>query len=43
MIRDQNPEGNDSVILEYYTMEDIDKETLRKYRQIFESSKRGIC
>lgn len=36
MIRDQNPEGNDSVILEYYTMDDIDKETLRKYRQIFE-------
>lgn len=36
MIRDQNPEGNDSMILEYYTMDDIDKETLRKYRQIFE-------
>ena len=36
MIRDQNPEGNDGMILEYYTMDDIDKETLRKYRQIFE-------
>ncbi len=36
MIRDQNPDGNDSMILEYYTMDDIDKETLRKYRQIFE-------
>lgn len=36
MIRDQNPEGNDSMILEYYTMDDIDKETFRKYRQIFE-------
>ena len=36
MIRDQSPEGNDGMILEYYTMEDIDKETLRKYRQIFE-------
>lgn len=36
MIRDQNPEGNDGAILEYYTMDDIDKETLRKYRQIFE-------
>ena len=36
MIRDQNPEGSDSMILEYYTMDDIDKETLRKYRQIFE-------
>ena len=36
MIRDQNPDGNDSMILEYYTMDDIDKETLRRYRQIFE-------
>lgn len=27
---------DDGMILEYYTMEDIDKETLRKYRQIFE-------
>ncbi len=36
MIRDRNPEGNDNQIIEYYTMDDIDKETLRKYRQIFE-------
>ncbi len=36
MIRDQNSEGNDNRIIEYYTMHDIDKETLRKYRQIFE-------
>ena len=36
MIRDQNPEGNDNMIVEYYSMDDIDKETLRKYRQIFE-------
>lgn len=36
MIRDKNPDGNDGMILEYYTMEDIDKETLRKYRQVFE-------
>ncbi len=36
MIRDQNPEGNDNQIIEYYTMDDIDKETLRKYRQIYE-------
>lgn len=36
MIRDQNANGNDGMILEYYTMDDIDKETLRKYRQIFE-------
>ena len=26
MIRDQNPEGNDNQIIEYYTMDDIDKE-----------------
>ena len=26
MIRDQNSDGNDSLILEYYTMDDIDKE-----------------
>lgn len=36
MIRDQNPDGNDGMILEYYTMDDIDKETLRKYRNVFE-------
>ncbi len=41
MIRDQNPDGNDSMILEYYTMDDIDKETLRKYRQIFEIRNEG--
>lgn len=41
MIRDQNPDGNDSIIFEYYTMDDIDKETLRKYRQIFEIRNEG--
>lgn len=41
MIRDQNPDGNDSMILEYYTMDDIDMETLRKYRQIFEIRNEG--
>ena len=35
MIRDQNPEGNDGLILEYYTMDDIDPDTLRAYRQMF--------
>jgi ATP-dependent DNA helicase RecG len=25
MIRDQNPVGNDNQIIEYYTMDDIDK------------------
>lgn len=33
--------NNDGMILEYYTMEDIDKETLRKYRQIFEIRNEG--
>lgn len=41
MIRDQNPDGNDSMILEYYSMDDIDKETLRKYRKIFEIRNEG--
>lgn len=36
MIRDRSFEGNDNQIIEYYKMDDIDKETLRKYRQIFE-------
>lgn len=35
MMRDQNPDGNDSLILEGYTMDDIDHETLREYRQRF--------
>ena len=35
MIRDQNPNGNDSTIIEYYTMDDIDPETFRAYRQMF--------
>ncbi len=36
MIRDHSIEGNDNMIIEYYTMNDIDKETLEKYRKIFE-------
>ena len=36
MIRDKNPDGDDGLILEYFTMDDIDQETLRNYRQIFE-------
>lgn len=43
MIRDENPDGNDGIILEYYTMDDIDKETLRKYSQVFEISMMGMC
>lgn len=36
MIRDQNPEGNDGTVLEYYTMDDIDMPTLRNYRKLFQ-------
>ena len=36
MLRDQNPDGNDSLILECYTMDDIDPDTLRAYRQMFQ-------
>ena len=35
MIRDQNPNGNDSSIMEHYTMDDIDVSTLTAYRQMF--------
>lgn len=35
MIRDQSSEGNDSTILEGFTMEDIDKDTLKRYRIMF--------
>jgi len=41
MIRDKNIEGNDNTIIEYYDMNDIDKETLKKYRQIFEVRNEG--
>ena len=37
MIRDQNPDGNDSLILEYYTMDDIDSDTIKHYRQMFQT------
>ena len=35
MIRDSNPSGNDEQLIEYYTMDDIDVESLRQYRQMF--------
>ena len=35
MIRDSNPSGNDEQLIEYYTMDDIDPESLRQYRQMF--------
>ncbi|MEG1315664.1 MAG: putative DNA binding domain-containing protein, partial [Anaerovoracaceae bacterium] len=37
MIRDQNPDGNDGLVLEHYTMEDIDVETLIHYRKLFQN------
>lgn len=37
MIRDQSDKGNDSTILEGYTMEDIDSDTLKRYRIMFNS------
>ena len=35
MIRDQSDKGNDSTILEGYTMDDIDQDTLKRYRTMF--------
>ncbi|MCC8125879.1 MAG: putative DNA binding domain-containing protein, partial [Clostridiales bacterium] len=38
MIRDQSSEGNDSTILEGFTMNDIDVDSLRRYRVMFNTS-----
>lgn len=35
MIRDQSDKGNDSTILEGYHMDDIDPDTLKRYRIMF--------
>lgn len=35
MYRDASDDGNDSLFLEYYTMDDVDAESLRGYRQMF--------
>lgn len=35
MIRDANDNGNDSVLIEYYGMDDIDPDSLRQYRSEF--------
>ena len=35
MLRDANEAGNDRIILEHYTMDDIDTPTLERYRQLF--------
>lgn len=37
MIRDQSADGNDDMVIEHYTMEDLDKETLRAYRTRFQN------
>ena len=36
MYRDASDEGNDGLLLRHYTMADLDSETLRAYRQVFE-------
>ena len=35
MLRDANEAGNDGLLLEYYTMDDIDLPTLKAYRMMF--------
>ncbi len=35
MLRDANDAGNDGLLLEYYTMDDIDIHTLKAYRMMF--------
>lgn len=35
MIRDSNADGNDSILIEYYGMDDIDPVSLRQYRTEF--------
>ncbi len=37
MLRDANEAGNDGLLLEYYTMDDIDIPTLERYRQMFQN------
>ncbi len=37
MFRDQNAEGADDMVMEHYTMEDVDAETLRAYRMRFQN------
>ena len=38
MLRDQKSEGNDGIVLEHYDMEDIDSETLSRYRIMFQNN-----
>lgn len=37
MLRDANEAGNDGLLLEYYTMDDIDTPTLERFRQMFQN------
>lgn len=37
MLRDANEAGNDGMLLEYYTMDDIDIPTLERFRQMFQT------
>ncbi len=37
MLRDANETGNDGLLLEYYTMDDIDIPTLERFRQMFQN------
>lgn len=37
MVRDSNELGNDGLLLEYYTMDDVDIPTLEGYRQMFQT------
>ena len=37
MIRDQSAEGADDIVIEHYTMDDIDMDTLRAYRMRFQN------
>lgn len=37
MLRDANEAGNDGLLLEYYTMDDIDIPTLERFRQMFQT------
>jgi predicted HTH transcriptional regulator len=38
MLRDANPQGNDSLFIKNYTMDDIDIPTLERYRMMFKIS-----
>ena len=37
MLRDANEAGNDGMLLEYYTMNDVDVPTLERYRKMFQT------